>query len=95
MLTSSRPVQATKTSRAGDAGAGQHIRRRAAAYHDLDVELLESIGGFLRVIDDDDLVACGERLGQPVSDFAAACNDYAHVVSRKLAREVQQVAHDS
>ena len=43
-----------------DAGSANHVGRGSAPEHELDVELLESISGFLRVIDDDDLVTPGE-----------------------------------
>ena len=75
MLTSSRPVHATKTSARSMLRSRQYFRRRSAANHHIDVEPLEAVRGFLGLVDDDDLGSRGEGLGQSVPHLATADDD--------------------
>ena len=62
ILTSSSPVQAINHVGARDACSRQHIHRGATANDGVDVQLLEPLRGLPRMVDDDHLMARGQRL---------------------------------
>ena len=81
MLTSSRPVQATRNARVLDAGAGQHVCARAAPGDELHVHGRKHVGDGRIVIDHEDFIVSSKGAGQRGADLPAADDHDVHRAS--------------